>query len=190
MPCCRRWEMKLALLLMLCAPGGTHSGSQCRTRFSSHREGLVPDRGPVDARMGLALRLRGGARKGGDEKRASHSSAKPAGKEQPSRGRSESPPTPERSTKQSPKKGRDSRAGGGSIPAVSPVKGVSKKKRSGSVASGPGKGKREAAQPGELKSARLSVPSTTFFFRVRLPRSLSLSLSAFLLLSPLALRQD
>ena len=166
MPCCRRWEMGLALLLTLCAPGGTHSGSQCpspgqgslastrpdsdrhsqppgvgsRTRFSSHREGLVP--GPVDALMGLALRLRGGARKGGDEKHTSHSPVKSPGKERPSRARSESPPTPERSTKKSSK---NERAGGGSIPAVSPVKGVGKKKRSGAVTSGSGKGKREAA---------------------------------------------
>ncbi|KAJ1471533.1 hypothetical protein T484DRAFT_1753212 [Baffinella frigidus] len=152
MPCCRRWATSLALLLMLCAPGETHTGPHCLMRPSAHSGGLVPDRGAVGARVGLALRLRGGARKGGDEKRASHSSVKSPGKDRSSRARSESPPAanakPAHSSEKSPGKKRDSSGGGGSIPVVSPVKGVSKnkkKKKSGSAATGSGKGKDKAA---------------------------------------------
>ena len=42
----------------------------------------------------------------------------------------------------------------------------------------------------EIKSVRLSVPSTDFFSHVRLPRSLSLLCSSSFLLSPLAARLD
>ena len=132
MPYCRPWALGLACVLTLCAQGATHTKSAPRMCNAQSHLGLR-GRGAVEAFLEPVIRLRGGSRESGDEKRPPRSPAKSPREKGPSRAGNESP---------GKHVGGPGKSPGKVLGSESPPKSGSKK-RSGSVARGSGKGGRK-----------------------------------------------